>query len=257
LPCSESVRMTENSFGDVLTRFHARASDGRSSDDWLAFRVGVDRSEVSRWKSGRRGPPERRVVIRIAELLSLSADEADELLDAARRSRSGRRTGEAFEPLSEEERRAWRPIFGPSHLAAWREQLGQARCWNIYGEMQAAADIATSMLRQLDAALSPAGQSLYRWSEDELRETRELWLRAAAELFHPLAAIMPSIELGKHTRPYVRRARMLARDLKGGRWASLAEYLRAERYNALARLQPWRRRLVLVSARRARDGASA
>ena len=67
-------------FGDLLDKYLA---DLDRSGNWLAQRLGVSVTTVTRWRNGATRPKDQETVLRIADVLNISGRERAQFFDAA------------------------------------------------------------------------------------------------------------------------------------------------------------------------------
>ena len=101
------------SFGELLRYYRLRAADGRWSQQWLADQLGYHESHISRWENSRRHPPPRPLMLQIGDLLGLSNEQVDTLLEAAGTQSP---QPERYPALSAKERNDRSIFYGPSHV---------------------------------------------------------------------------------------------------------------------------------------------
>lgn len=71
---TDAIEELPEGFGGLLKRFRSRSGLSQRA---LAERAGVDKSYVSRIEKGERKYPNRALVLEIAGILELTAEEAD------------------------------------------------------------------------------------------------------------------------------------------------------------------------------------
>lgn len=244
------------SFGTLLKRYRLAAG---LTGDALAQRIGRgNRSTISQWEAGL-GAPRPDEVRRLAYYLGVGADEADELIAAAKRSaREGAphrsRSLVGFEPLSQAERNSWSPHYSPGHLSRWRDTLSTAEHDNRHCALASGMDKTRLVFEQIECARSQDLEPLSSWKEDEREEANRIALEACVEFTHSSCLLLPPQHLRQQIEPVLQMAQLVVNTFGDPYGVALIDTAFANYYYSLARYDHayYRRAFDLADCTRAK-----